>query len=358
MLVLAACTSSASPSPSVTTPSSAPEETTGGTEPSEAPTGVTLPPPEITDLRIGNSGEPTVNNLNAVIAKHLDLGSKYGLNIEWIQFAGAGQAAQALLAEQVHFGDNSGGPAIASLASDSPMLISYVSRDNLTDNLYGAPGIETADDLRGGSVAISSFGSQSHAGALVALAQLGLTPDDVTITQVGNDSARMAALQGGSVAASMNDATQAADLEALGFTTLVKLSDTVADPDQGVTRIGVTTLREFAEENPNTVLAVVAMYLEASVIWRNDPELAAEALAAAVEAPIEEVREEVTFILGEPWRPIDGRCNPKVMEFTLLTLLPENPSLAEVNPADACTNDFIDQLEELGFLSEIGVEGY
>jgi ABC-type nitrate/sulfonate/bicarbonate transport system substrate-binding protein len=357
ILVLAACTSEASPSPSSTTSSSAPEESTGGTEPSEA-TGVTLPAPEITDIRMGNSGEPTANNLNALVSQYLNLGEKYGLNVTWSEFSGAGQAAQALLAEQVDFSDNSGGPAIASLASDSPMVLVYINRDNLTDNLFGAPGIETAEDLRGGSVAISSFGSQSHAGALVALAQLGLGPDDVTITQVGNDSARLAALQGGSVQASMNDATQAEDLEGLGFNTLVRLADTVDDPDQGVARTSLTVLREFEEENPNTVLAMVAMYLEASVIWRNDPELAAEALAEFAEIPVEEAREEVDFIIAEPWRPLDGRCNTNVMDFTLLTLLPENPSLAEVNAGDACTNEYIDQLEELGFLSEIGVEGY
>lgn len=355
VLVLAACSTAGPPSPSTTSVAPGSEESA---DPSALPSGVVLPAPEISEVRLGNSGEATANNLNAVVAQHLNLGAEYGLDIEWIPFDGAAPAAQALLAEQVHVADNSGGPAIASLATDSPMLMVYVSRDNVTDNLYAQPDVQSADDLRGGSVAISSFGSQSHAGALLALDALGLTADDVTITQVGNDSARLAALQAGSVTASMNDATQADELEGLGLNILVRLSEQVDDADSGVARISLTALRPFTEENPNTILNLVAMYLEASVIWRNDPELAAEALAELAEMPLEEAQAEVDFILTEPWRPLDGRCNPGVMEFTRQTLVETNPDIADVDPTEACTNDFIDQLTDLGFLAEIGVEGY
>ncbi len=53
--------------------------------------------------------------------------------------------------------------------------------------MYTQSAVKTAADLKGKSVAISSFGSQSHAGALLAVKSLGLATSDVTITQVGND---------------------------------------------------------------------------------------------------------------------------------------------------------------------------
>ena len=74
-----------------------------------------------------------------IYAECKGLPAKYGLEIEWLSFDGGSAAAQALLAEQVDVADNSGGPAIASLATDSPMIIAYVTRDNLTDNLYSSP---------------------------------------------------------------------------------------------------------------------------------------------------------------------------------------------------------------------------
>lgn len=353
-LVLAACGS-----PAASPPESEETTTTDQAEPSGSAAGETgLPEPEVTSIRLGNSGSPTANTMHTIWAECENLPAKYGLDVEWLSFDGGSAAAQALLAEQVEVADNSGGPAIASLATDSPMLIAYVTRDNLTDNMYAQPDIQDAEDLRGGSVAISSFGSQSHAGALLALDVLGLTPDDVTITQVGNDAARLAALQAGSVTASMNDATQEDELEGLGLNILVRLAEEVEAGEGGVPRTSLTFLRPFVEENPNTVLNLVAMYTEANHAWMQDPERSAECLAEAAEIPLEEAQAEVDAVLTEPWRPLDGRCDPVVMEFARQTLLPENPDLEDVDPADACTNEFVEQLEEMGFQAELGIEGY
>jgi ABC-type nitrate/sulfonate/bicarbonate transport system substrate-binding protein len=359
VLVLSACTSSGE-SPSEAAESSEPSDAASE---AAAPSGSQsafdqLPEPEITSIQLGNSGSPTANTMHTIYAECMDLPAKYGMEIEWLSFDGGSAAAQALLAEQVDVADNSGGPAIASLATDSPMIIAYVTRDNLTDNLYAQPDIQSADDLRGGSIAISSFGSQSHAGALLALSVLGLTTEDVTITQVGNDAARLAALQAGSVTASMNDATQEDELEGLGLNILVRLAEEVEAGEGGNPRTSLTFLRPFVEENPNTVLNLVAMYTEANHLWMQDVEGSAECLAEAAEIPLEEATAEVEAVLTEPWRPFDGRCDPVVMDFAKQTLLPENPDLEDVNAADACTNEFVDQLEEIGFQAEIGIEGY
>ena len=366
MLALAAC-STPGQSPAGSERASEDPTTSAAVEPSGSaasePSGsaggaASLPAPELTSLRLGNSGSPTANTMHTIWAQCEDLPAKYGMEIEWLSFDGGSAAAQALLAEQVEVADNSGGPAIASLATDSPMVIAYVTRDNLTDNMYAQSDIQDAEDLRGGSVAISSFGSQSHAGALLALQVLGLTPEDVTITQVGNDAARLAALQAGSVTASMNDATQEDELEGLGLNILVRLAEEVEAGEGGVPRTSLTFLRPFVEENPNTVLNLVAMYTEANHAWMQDAERSAECLAEAAEITLEEAQAEVDAVLTEPWRPLDGRCDPVVMDFAKQTLIPENPDLEEVNAADACTNDFVEQLEEMGFQAELGIEGY
>ena len=355
-LVMVACTSPAA-SPSEAGESSAPSSE--GAEPNGSQAGETgLPAPELTSLKLGNSGSPTANTMHTIYAECKGLPAKYGMEIEWLSFDGGSAAAQALLAEQVQVADNSGGPAIASLATDSPMIIAYVTRDNLTDNLYAQTDIQSGEDLKGGSIAISSFGSQSHAGALLALSVLGLTTDDVTITQVGNDAARLAALQAGSVTASMNDATQEDELEGLGLNILVRLAEEVEAGEGGNPRTSLTFLRPFVEENPNTVLNLVAMYTEANHLWMQDVEGSAECLAEAAEIPLDDARAEVEAVLTEPWRPLDGRCDPVVMDFAKQTLLPENPDLESIDASEACINEFVDQLAEMDFQKELGIEGY
>ncbi|HEX5040913.1 MAG TPA: ABC transporter substrate-binding protein [Candidatus Limnocylindria bacterium] len=354
-LALAACSS-----PGSSTPASEPAGSGGTGAAGPVVAGIQLPAPEKTDIKLGNSGSPSANTMHTIYAECTGMPEEFGLNIEWLSFDGGSAAAQALLAEQVDVGDNSGGPAIASLATDSPMIMAYITRDNLTDNLYSQPDIKTADDLKGGSIAISSFGSQSHAGALLALSVLGLTTDDVTITQVGNDAARLAALEAGSVTASMNDATQEDELSGLGLNILVRLADEVQAGEGGNPRTSLTFLTDFVDQYPNTVLDLVAMYTKANHDWMQpeNHDTAAQCLADAEEIPLEDATAELDAVLTEPWRPLDGKCDPVVMDFAKQTLLPENPDIADVNAADACTNDFVDQLAELGFQKAIGIEGY
>ena len=88
------------------------------------------------------------------------------------------------------------------------------------------------------------------------------------------------------------------------------------------------------EENPNTVLNLVAMYTEANHLWMEDVEGSAECLAEAAEITLEDATAEVEAVLTEPWRPFDGTCDPVVMDFAKQTLLPENPDLENVNAAD------------------------
>jgi ABC-type nitrate/sulfonate/bicarbonate transport system substrate-binding protein len=344
-LIFAACGGGASPAPTAGTP-------TAGT-PTAAlatvvPTGpVALPTPEKPKLTIGLSGEFSTGNLHAGIAAYLKLGERYGLDLTFTPFSGGSQVVQALIAGQIDVSDNSAGPVIASLATDSPLVMTFITRSNLTDIMYSQAAIKTAADLRGQSIAISAFGSQSHAGALLAVKSLGLTDKDVTITQIGNDSARLAALQGGSVGASMNDAVREGELTPLGFNVLVRLSE--VQGLGGVPRTSLTVTKEFAAANPNTVLALSAMYLEANLMWREHPDIAAKAYAQLAQIPEADAKAEIDIVAKEPWIPLDGRCDPTVMEFTKETLLVTNPDLATVTASEACTNQFLDQLDSLGW---------
>ena len=145
----------------------------------------------------------------------------------------------------------------------------------------------------------------------------------------------------------MNDATQEQDLAPLGFNILVKLAE--EEGLGGVPRTSMTVTQAYAQANPNTILNLTAMYLEANLLWRSDADLAAEALTATAEMDAAEAKEEIDSVLTENWEPLDGRCDPAVMEFTKQTLLETNPDLANVDASKACTNEFLDKLTELGW---------
>ena len=104
-----------------------------------------------------------------------NLDDQFGIDLQLVQFSGTAQTTQALLAGQVDVVDASGGVALSLQPTGRPAEMTFVNSDRLDDLIIAKPGISSADQFRGKSIAISSFGSQSNAGALLALEAFGLT---------------------------------------------------------------------------------------------------------------------------------------------------------------------------------------
>src|SRR5262249_54015774 len=134
---------------------------------------------------------------------------------------------------------------------------------------------KTAADIKGQQIAVSTFGGTSHGSVLIMLDQLGLKSSDVTITQVGAQDARIAAVKAGSVACAPIDLSQDAAMTAAGLT---KLTDNKSSGKQWG-RSGLAATADFIKNNPNTVLAAVASVLDAqNSIW-TDPTTASKNFA-------------------------------------------------------------------------------
>jgi ABC-type nitrate/sulfonate/bicarbonate transport system substrate-binding protein len=321
---------------------------------SSATGGVKLPAPEKTSLKIGQSGGPTSGAGAQMMARALKLYEKYGIKVEWFTFSGGAQANQALLAGQIDIADNSGGPVVASLATDSPLQIVFVAADNGNDHIYAQANIKTAADLKGKTLAISGFGSSSHAAALAGLKVLGLTDKDVTLTIVGDNPTRLAALKAGSVAASVQKAALFDELTKSGFNSLADLTKAGGGV---LARTSMVVPPSFQEKYPNTVLTVVAVMLEAVNQMKKQPDLLAQTYADEGQIPLAQAKQEMTEEL-KYWSPFDGRCSDDVARNTQQMLLKSSPNLASIDPTKYCTNKFLDILKNLGFQRQLGVPGY
>ena len=87
------------------------------------------------------------------------------------------------------------------------------------------PEIKTAEQLKGGSVAIAVFGGTADSFARIALKRLGLTPvKDVAIVQIGGLPERLSALETGKVQATILITPDVFIAQKKGFYTLVHVS--------------------------------------------------------------------------------------------------------------------------------------
>lgn len=335
-IVVAACTTGG------TTPTAAPSAAPASAAPSASAEAGALPTPEKTDLKIGLSVTET-SQFAAQLAKDAGIYEKNGLKVETTVFEGDGKVMQALQAGQLDIGFGGTSSFITSQTTDVPVKGLAVNAVILTDELVSTADVKTADDLRGKCVAVSTFGGTSHGAVILSLRELGLTPEDVVITEVGGQSARIAALQGGACAAAPVDAARHEEMAGLGFNFLVNLKE--AKLPWGRSGLGVT--EEWLAQNPNTATVVAASVLEAQNMMWTDPDKAAEFYAAFTQSDVPAAKALILEFQEIGNRPMtwtdEAFQNPKDVLVTV------NPDMADVPVTDAFDRSVLDGLKASGF---------
>jgi ABC-type nitrate/sulfonate/bicarbonate transport system substrate-binding protein len=168
------------------------------------------------------------------------------------------------------------GPGLVSSAlagSDSVFIASGITSLNYV--LMGKPGVKTAEHLKGGTLAISRFGSATDSIARFALRKLNLTPGkDVTLVQVGSGPERLSAVLTGKVSAAVINPPSSFVAEKRG---LAAVAD-VAKMGLVFQHTGAATTRRYIKEHGDIVRRYVRSHLEAVHKMWTDREATIKAL--------------------------------------------------------------------------------
>ena len=171
-------------------------------------------------FRIGQSS-PANTFLAIWMANDAGFYEANGLKLEIVPMAGGRDIADAFATGRIdamHIGLSSVVRANAANAD----LRAFGSLSNVIRfALFGAPGVKSPEDLKGGTVGISSLGSESDATITIMLGKLGLSRADVKIKELGVQ--RLPAVQSGAVAATALNEPDRSRAYAAGLTALVDL---------------------------------------------------------------------------------------------------------------------------------------
>jgi ABC-type nitrate/sulfonate/bicarbonate transport system substrate-binding protein len=164
----------------------------------QTPAATAAPPP----LQIKAGISDAVNTVLAwYMARAAGLYAAQGLNVDIIDMNGGSKGAEELQAGRIdimHVGlssvirVNKGGGDLRVIGSLSNVI---------RFTFFSAPGVKTADDLKGGVVGVSTFGSESDSTVTLALQKLGLKRDDVTVKEYGGGTKRLQAVKSGEIKA-------------------------------------------------------------------------------------------------------------------------------------------------------------
>jgi NitT/TauT family transport system substrate-binding protein len=322
--------------------------TAGGAATASAAPG-TLPKPEITTLRVGISTPNEPVQFAEKLADALGIYQKYGFtSVTVTGFEGDGKTLQALIAGQLDFMVGGASTAISSQTTDTPIKVIAMNSTKLTDGLWCGPTIKTAADVKGKSVAISTFGGTSHGSALLLLKGLNYTDKDATITPVGGQSARIAALKGGSVACAVVDMAEKDAMAAQGFNVLY--DETKSDLQWG--RSGLMATAAFLQKNPNTALVVAAATLEAQQKMFTDPEGSAKEFAKFAQ-----LKDDAALNAVKTFATYGSRTmlfTEGALQLPQQVLATQNPAMATVDLKKTYDLSFLQKLKDTGFNTKIG----
>src|ERR1043166_751244 len=127
------------------------------------------------------------DQLPAWVAKETGLFAKNGLDVQLIFFTGGTTAILALISGDVPVTQVSGPGLVNSVLAGSDPVFVAAGMTSLNYVLMGKREIKTGDQLKGGTLAISRFGSATDTIARFALKRIGPLPGkDVPLVQVGS----------------------------------------------------------------------------------------------------------------------------------------------------------------------------
>jgi NitT/TauT family transport system substrate-binding protein len=217
--------------------------------------------------------------VNTVLAMWMaDAGGIYaahGLKVEIINMSGGSHGAQELAAGHIdvmHVGLSS----VVRLNRAGADLRFIASLSNVIRfTFFSAPATRTAADLKGGTVGVSTFGSESDATVTLALQRLGLTRADVTLKEYGGGMKRIAAVQSGEIKATAVNEPVTSIARERGLYPLV---DLVAEHIPWLFS-GVVVKKDFLDAHRDTLKQFLLATVEGNYLALSDATRAKEVLA-------------------------------------------------------------------------------
>lgn len=302
---------------------------------------------QLTKVTVGNNAI-SGNGLPAWMAKETGIFRKNGLDVQIVYFRGGTITAMALVARETPISQVSGPPIVSAGLKGADAV--FIAGGNVVSEywLMSRPEIKTAEQLKGGSIAIATFGGQADFISRIALQRLGLTPGkDVAIVQIGTVPERLSALEKGRVQAAMLNAPDNVAAQQRGFYSLVS----VRLPYQGV---GVATTRTFIRENPDIVRRYVKSQIEAVHRIKTDRETGLKVLAKYLASSDKEILERTYDDISS-----DERVSPKQyptlegIKNILEPLAQTDAKAKAAKPEDFADMRFIQELDESGFIDNL-----
>jgi NitT/TauT family transport system substrate-binding protein len=303
---------------------------------------------QTTRINVGYSAA-SADQLPAWVAKEAGIFAKNGLDPQLIFFTGGTTAILALVSGDVPFTQVSGPGLVNSVFAGSDAVFIAGGITSLNYVLVGKPGIKSGEQLKGGTVAISRFGSATDSIARFALSRIGLTPGkDVTLVQVGSGPERLTAALTGRVSASVINPPSSFIAEKKG---LAIVAD-VAKMGLVFQHTAPATTRRYIKENPDIVRRYVRSHVEAVARMWSDKEITIKALGRYMGSGLDRETLEKSYenVMTEAMYAKKQYPSLEGIKTVLDEVAERDPRAKTAKPEQFVDASFLRELDKSGFI--------
>ena len=262
-----------------------------------------LPAQTVDKIHLGYSGTG-ISSYSLEIGKRLGIFRRNGLDVEVVYVNSGSLLNQALIAGTFDVSLSQGSEAMQAKMRGADMRIVAVIANRFNHVYLAAPSITSFKQLKGKKVAVSRFGSGSHFQSNLALKDGGLDPEkDVTILQIGNSGARMAAILSGTVDGTIMAADFVPKAKREGFNILTDLAATKIE----YPFLSLNMMGPYIDRNLKLAKALIRSTSESIRALQTDPANAKIAIRAALKT--DDV-ETIDYALQRSVQVLDRRPFP------------------------------------------------
>ncbi len=270
-----------------------------------------------------------------------------GLDVDIRFVAGGPVAIQSLLAGEVQAAVMAGPAAVAANLAGADVAVIMGLIQTMEHVMFTRASIRKREDLKGKKLAVSRYNSADDFAARLALRKWGLTPEkDVAILQLGEQAARLTALQAGSVDATLIQPPLTVVARKAGFTELAALADL------GMDYLGtcVVTTRTLIRTREDLVRRFVRAFVEGIHFYRTNEEASLASIQRFMKLTDREAIEEAYRAYALKFTPRAPYPTLKGIQTILDDLGTKDPKARTANPADFTDPRFVRELDEAGVI--------
>ncbi len=285
-----------------------------------------------------------------IITKDAGLFRKNNLDVSLIFTAGGSLGIQSMVGGDVAMTMGDGSASVSAALAGVDVAIIASCLNTFPYSLVSLPEIKKVNQLVGGKIAVSRFGSATDLGVRMALAKVGLNPNkDVTLLQIGAQTARFAALQSKNVQATIITPPFTLTARKMGFNTLLDMAQ-LNIPYQ---LTALLAPRSYIRTHHDIVMASIRALVEGIHFYKTDKEASIKIMGKYLNTTDREALEEtyreiaLKIVPEKPYPTLPG------VQTILDELVKQYPKAKNMRPEEFVDSSFVKKLDEEGFISRL-----